>query len=137
MKRLIHSIIFRGAASALFVCFGAASAEPSPEVTSLPQWAQRAQARLGLSVTQQQELRALVDANSECMRQLQVRYAGETSALAHRAQRDEMAGLQREFRDSLALILSASQLTEWDVLLEELLGEVHLRNAPRLAEAVH
>jgi hypothetical protein len=48
-----------------------------------------------------------------------------------------MAGLQREFRDSLALILSASQLTEWDVLLEELLGEVHLRNAPRLAEAVH
>jgi hypothetical protein len=137
MKRLIHSIICRGAAGALFVCFGAASAEPPSGITTLPQWAQRAQARLGLSATQQQQLRALVDENSERLRQLQLRYAGESSAPAHRAQRDEMAGLQREFRGSLAVILSASQLTEWDVLLEELLGEVHLRNAPRLAEAVH
>jgi hypothetical protein len=42
-----------------------------------------------------------------------------------------MAGLQTEFRAKLALILTAEQLGEWDALLEELLGEVHMRYLPR------
>lgn len=45
----------------------------------------------------------------------------------------EMETLQREFRAGLARILEPEQLAEWNVLLEELLGAVHLRNAPMLA----
>jgi hypothetical protein len=45
-----------------------------------------------------------------------------------------MAGLQRRFRGELALILTAAQLIAWDALLEELLGEVHMRHLPRMVD---
>ena len=127
-------MIYKGAATALFACAGAAQGEPSPEVARLPQWVVRAQERLALTPAQQRELRVLVDENSERMRTLQARY---DSAAPRQAQREELALLQREFRENLSLILTLPQLAEWDVLLEELLGEVHLRNAPRLADGVH
>jgi hypothetical protein len=138
MKRSFGSILCRSAASALFACMGVASAEAGPETTtSLPQWVLRAQARLGLTAGQQVELRALVDENSARLCQLQVRYAGRNSPAAHRAQRDEMAAVQRQFRDGLGTILTATQLATWDALLEELLGEVHMRNTLQLAAAAH
>jgi hypothetical protein len=134
MSRRIRSMICKGAAAALLACAGNAPAEAADEITSLPQWVLRAQERLALSSVQQQELRALSDGNSERLRALQVHYLGNGDAQARRAQRDEMALMQQDFRNHLAVILSSGQLTEWDALLEELLGEVHLRNAPRLAE---
>ena len=45
--------------------------------------------------------------------------------------------MQDDFRKRLAAILTPGQLAEWDTLVEELLGEVHLRNSPRLAEGMH
>ena len=137
MKRLVGSILCRGAAGALFACFGVGSAEAEPETGSLPQWVLRSQARLGLSAEQQVELCALVDENSARLRQLQLRHAGRNSAAAHRAQRGEMAVVQRQFRDRLGIILSAAQLAAWDALLEELLGKVHMRHTPRFAPVAH
>jgi hypothetical protein len=122
MARRFRSLICNGAATALLVCSGAAVAEPPAETRSLPQWVLRAQERLSLKPVQQRELRALVDENS--IRMLALRPGG-------------MAELQREFRLGLAEILTPEQLAEWDTLIEELLGEVHLRNAPRFADAVH
>jgi hypothetical protein len=135
MKRLAGSILCRS--GALFACCGVASAEAGPESTSLPQWVPRAEARLGLSAGQETELRALADENSARLRQLQVRHAGRNSAAAHRAQRDEMAMVQRRFRDRLETILSGAQLVAWDALLQELLGEVHMRNTPQSAAVAH
>jgi len=104
---------------------------------SLPQWVLRAQERLGLKPVQQRELRTLVDSNSDRLRELQARYPAGDDANSRRAQLDEMAAVQREFRVGLTAILSPEQIAEWDALLEELLGEVHLRNAPRLADSLH
>lgn len=137
MSRRIRSLIRNGAATALLVCAGAAPAEPLAEVRSLPQWVLRAQERLGLTQGQQRELRALVDENSNRLRDLQARRAAANDAARGRVRRDELAALQREFRANLAGILTPAQLAEWDVLVEELLGEVHLRNAPRLADTMH
>ncbi len=136
VSRRFRSLICKGAAAAILVCAGDAPAEPVNDVRSLPQWVLRAQERLGLQPAQQRELRALVDANAGRMRELQERLAARTD-VDTRAQRDGMAALQREFRDNLAAILSPQQLAEWDALVEELLGEVHLRNAPRLAGGLH
>jgi len=115
-------MICNGAATALLVCSGAAVAEPPAQSRSLPQWVLRAQERLSLEPVQQRELRALVDDNATRMLTLQP---------------GGMADLQREFRRRLAEILTPEQLGEWDALIEELLGEVHLLNAPRFADAVH
>jgi len=136
MTRRVHSMFFRGMATAWFACTAPALADPEPAVTSLPQWVMRAQQRLGLQPEQQRELRTLVDANSERLRELREFYPGD-SVDARQAQREAMAGLQYEFRGGLARILTPGQLAEWDTLIEELLGEVHLRNAPRFADSAH
>lgn len=137
MTRRIRSFLCRGAATALFACAGPALADPEPTVTSLPQWVVRAQERLGLEPAQQRELRILVDANSERLRELREHQAELDPSDARRAQRDAMAVLQFEFRGELARILTPEQLAEWDTLVEELLGQVHLRNAPRYADSAH
>ena len=137
MNRRIRTILWRSAASALLACAGPALADPEPSVTNLPQWVLRAQERLGLQPAQQLELRTLVDENSERLRELRERHAYLDSSDARRTQREAMAALQSEFRGELARILTPSQLTEWDALVEELLGQVHLRNAPRYADSAH
>src|SRR5688572_3373765 len=123
MSRRIRTLLCQGAASALFVA-GAAFAEPD-DIGSLPHWMLRARQRLALEPTQQRELRLLVDDNAARLRSLP------------RVRHEDMQSLQREFRDALAQILTPDQLAEWNLLLEELLGAVHLRNAPMLAERRH
>ena len=123
MSSRIRSILWQGAASALMMS-GPAFADPVTEVASLPQWVVRAQQRLALKPIQQRELRALVDDNTVRLQSLQQRHPTF----------DDMDALQREFRAELARILEPEQLAAWDALLEELLGAVHLRNAPILAE---
>ena len=104
--------------------------EAGREVTSLPQWMLRAQQRLALDPAQQRELGRLVRASAERMRDMSV-------SVSRHAYREEMAALRREFRESLVGILSTEQLAEWDALLEELLGEVHLRHAPLSVNGAH
>ena len=104
-------------------------------VISLPQWVVRAQERLGLDPSQQWDLRVLVDANAERLREMRERYAGQDTNDSRRGQRDEMAALQLRFRSELRGILTPEQLSEWDELIEELLGQVHLRHAPRMADS--
>lgn len=122
-----------GAVSALLACAGDAVADTRPPANSLPQWVLRAQERLALQPAQQRELRLLVDGNAVRLDEMRLRFADETTADARRAQREVMAGIQLDFRQGLAGILSPEQLAEWDVLVEELLGQVHLRHAPRVA----
>jgi hypothetical protein len=121
MARRFRTILWQGAASA-FLMGEPAFADPVEEVQNLPQWVVRAQRRLALKPAQQRELRMLVDDN-----------AARMQSLPRQLRTDGMAGLQREFRGGLARILEPEQLAEWDILLEELLGAVHLRNAPTLA----
>ena len=137
MTRRVRSILCHGAATAWFACVGPSFAETGATPTSLPQWVLRAQERLGLQLAQQRELRTLVDQNAERLREWRESQAQPESAEARRKQRDAMAALQLEFRGRLAEILTPAQLAEWDALIEELLGQVHLRNAPRLAELAH
>jgi hypothetical protein len=125
MATRIRSMIC-GSALTLFACTGTTLAEAADEITSLPQWVQRAQQRLALLPAQQRELHVLINDNSEKLEALQERAA--------KLRRQELESLQREFRHELARILSDAQLAQWDALLEELLGEVHLRNLPLLAE---
>jgi hypothetical protein len=133
MPRRVRSLLCRGAATALIACAGPALPGPQP-VTSLPQWMVRAQERLGLEPAQQRELRMLVDANADRLHELRERYADDTSPQARKLQLQELAGLQLEFRHRLAAILTTAQLAEWDTLIEELLGRVHLLNPPRLVD---
>lgn len=126
MSRRIRSILWHGAASALFVMAEPAFADPVDEVNSLPQWVVRAQHRLGLSGAQQRELRTLVDDNNVKMQ-----------ALPRQFQPEQMQALQREFRAGLARILEPEQLAAWDTLLEELLSAVHMRNPPMVAGRSH
>lgn len=128
MARRFRSLLCSGAASALFAVAGTALADPVVESGDLTQWVQRAQHRLALKPAQQRELRALVDDNTVKLQALQQ---------SRQARLEEMAALQREFRVGLGSILSPDQLTQWDLLLEELLGEIHLRNTPILAERAH
>jgi hypothetical protein len=121
MARRFRSILWQGAASA-FLMGGPAIADLAEDVHSLPQWVVRAQQRLAFKPVQQRELRMLVDDN-----------AAKMQSLPRQSRTEGMAALQREFRVGLARILEPGQLAEWDVLLEELLGAVHLRNAPMLA----
>lgn len=121
MARRLRSILWQGAASA-FLIAEPAFADPVEDLRSLPQWVVRAQQRLALRPAQQRELRMLVDDNSVKMESLPRHFRPE-----------EMQALQREFRLGLARILEPGQLAEWDALLEELLGAVHMRNAPVLA----
>jgi hypothetical protein len=132
MKRF-RSALCQAAVSALLACAGDAVADPRPPATSLPQWIMRAQERLGLQPGQQRELRLLVDGNAVRLDEMRLRFAHDSTAGASRAQREAMAGIQLDFRQGLAGILSPEQLVEWDVLVEELLGQVHLRHAPRVA----
>jgi hypothetical protein len=120
MARRFRSFLWQGAASA-FLITEPAFAEPVDDVFSLPQWAARAQQRLALKATQQRELRVLLDDNSARMHALPPLCAEEVTAM------------QREFRVGLARVLEPAQLAEWHVLLEELLGAEHPRNAPVLA----
>lgn len=137
MTRRIHSILCRGAATALIACASPVLADPEPAITSLPQWVVRAQERLGLQPGQQHDLRMLVDANSERLRELRERQEELDPSDARGSQREAMVALQFEFRGELARILTPDQLAEWDALVEELLGQVHLRNAPRYADSAH
>jgi hypothetical protein len=123
MSRRIRSIVWQGAASALFVMAEPVYADPL-EVNHQPPWVVRAQQRLALKPEQRRELRALVDDNTARLQALQ---EGHPTF-------DDMQALQRAFRVELARILDPGQLQAWDTLLEELLGAVHLRNAPMLAE---
>jgi hypothetical protein len=134
MTRRFPSFVCHYAAIVLLACAIPAIADNGP-VTSLPQWISQAQQRLGLQAGQQRELRALVDANAERLRELRERNGDLGAGEARRAQREEMANLQLEFRSRLVGILTPVQLAEWDSLVEELLGQIHLRHAPRLAEA--
>lgn len=127
MSRRIRSILCQGAASALLVIGEPTFADPVEGSNSLPQWVVRAQQRLALKPAQQRELRTLVDDNTSRLQALQ----------GHHPTGDDLAQLQREFRVGLGRILDAEQLAEWDSLLEELLGAVHLRNTPVLAESRH
>jgi hypothetical protein len=128
MARRIRSLLCSGAASALFAVAGTALADPVVESGDLTQWVQRAQHRLALKPAQQRELRALVDDNTVRLQALQ---------RLPQARLEEMVAVQREFRAGLGLILSPEQLVQWDLLLEELLLEIHLRNTPVLAERAH
>jgi Spy/CpxP family protein refolding chaperone len=121
-----------GAASALLACGGEAIADTPRMVSSLPQWVTQAEERLALQPEQQRELRLLVDGNAERLDEMRERFAGD-SPEARRAQRTAMAGLQLEFRQGLAAILTPRQLAEWDQLVEELLGQLHLRHGTHLA----
>jgi len=121
MARRLRSFLWQGAASA-FLIAEPAFADPVDDVRSLPQWVVRAQLRLALKPAQQRALRMLVDDNSVKMESLPRQFRPE-----------DMQALQREFRVRLARILEPGQLAEWDALLEELLGEVHMRHAPMLA----
>jgi len=135
MGQRFRYMICNGTATALLACANAVPAEPLAEVRSLPQWVLRAQERLALEPAQQRELRALIDANAERLRELQARHA--TSDAGRGLRREELTVVQLEFRRRLVAILTPGQLAEWDALVEELLGEVHLRNAPRLAAGLH
>src|SRR5689334_8092148 len=117
MSHRIRNILWQGAASALLVIGEPAFADPVDEVNSLPQWVVRAQQRLALNPAQQRELHALVDDNNAKMQ-----------SLARQPRPEDMQRLRSEFRDGLGRILEPAQLAEWDALLEELLGAVHLRN---------
>jgi hypothetical protein len=143
--RRVRSIVCRGAATALIACTGPALAqsglinsgpanseaeETGRTITSLPQWMLRAQQRLALDQAQQRELGRLVRASAERMREM-------SASGSRHAYREEMAALRREFRESLVGILSTEQLAEWDALLAELLGEIHLRHAPLLVNGAH
>jgi len=140
-------MICRGAATALIACSGATLADvevtdPEPAnsrqlVTSLPQWVLQAQQRLALDPAQQRLLRELVDGNSERLREMRARLAQPGASESPRPRHKEMAALQQEFRDALVGILTPAQLAEWDALIEDLLGEVHLRNAPWLGDRAH
>lgn len=114
---------------------GAAWADPEPDAGGLPEWVLRAQERLALNATQRRELCLLVDENSERLRTLQNRYAVASPDDSGRAQREEMAGLQRKFRGDLALLLSGEQLAAWDALLGELLGKEAVHRLPPMAGA--
>jgi hypothetical protein len=133
MTRWIRFFACHGVAVALLFCAAPALADGVP-ATSLPQWITQAQQRLGLQIGQQRQLRALVDENSERLRELRESHSPLDGSEARRAQREAMASLQVEFRGRLVGILTPGQLIEWDSLVEELLGEIHLRNAPRVAE---
>jgi len=137
MASRFRSYLYQGAASALIACATPAFPDPAEESASLPQWMVRAQQRLALKPAQQLELRDLVELNTSRLAALQRRLRLQPGDEQARARLDEMAALQRDFRERLAAILSPGQLAEWDTLLEELLGEVHLRNAPLLVERQH
>ena len=122
MARRFRSILWQGAAASALLMAEPIFADPVDDVHSLPQWVLRAQQRLALTPAQQRELRVLVDDNAVKMH-----------SLPRRMRRETMEALQREFRVGLAGILEPEQLAEWNVLLEELLGAVHMRNAPMLA----
>jgi hypothetical protein len=122
MSRRFRSFLWQGAASAFLVIGEPAIADAAEEVGHLPQWVVRAQQRLALRPAQQRAIHRLVDENT--MR---------IQALPHRPGAAQMEAMQREFRAGLARVLEPEQLAEWNVLLEELLGAVHLRNAPMLA----
>ena len=122
MSRRFRSFIWQGAASAFLVIGEPGIADAADDVGHLPQWVVRAQQRLALTPAQQREVRQLVDENTVKMQ-----------ALPRQRPPAEMETLQREFRAGLARILEPEQLAEWNVLLEELLGAAHLRNAPMLA----
>ena len=122
MSRRFRSFLWQGAASAFLVIGEPGIADAADDVGHLPQWVVRAQQRLALTPAQQREVRRLVDENTAKMR-----------SLLHPPKPAEMETLQREFRVGLARILEPEQLAEWNVLLEELLGAAHLRNAPMLA----
>ena len=80
MTRRIRSLLFSGAASAIFAVAGTALADPIVETGDLTQWVQRAQQRLALKPAQQRELRALVDDNTPARLQaLQPIAAGATA----------------------------------------------------------
>jgi|SRR5262245_43941189 len=137
MTSRFRHLFFRGAASALFACATPAFPDPVEESGNLPQWMVRAQLRLALQPDQLRELRELVDLNNSKLAALQLRPDPRTGDEQLRARRREVTSLQREFRDGLAAIMSPAQLAEWDKLLAELLGEVHLRNAQLLAGLQH
>jgi len=122
MSRRFRSILWHDAASALLGIGEPTLAEQGDDTRSLPHWVVLAQQRLGLNRAQRGALRLLVDDNAVKMQ-----------SLPRQLRPEEMEAMHREFRAGLAHILGPQQLAEWDLLLDELLGAVHLRNAPVLA----
>ncbi|HKU89611.1 MAG TPA: hypothetical protein VJP84_07440 [Steroidobacteraceae bacterium] len=113
-----RSILWQGAASALLIG-EPAIADQVDEAHRPPHWVVRAQQRMALKGSQQRALRTLVDDNALKMQSL-------PSQRSH----EDVEILRGEFRAGLAQILHPRQIAAWDLLLEELLGAVHLRNAP-------
>lgn len=137
MGRRFRHYFFRGAASALVAYATPAFADPVEDATDLPGWMQRAQQRLALTSSQRRDVRELVELNTSRLAALQRRQElqalGEQGLVPH----DELAAIQHEFRAGLSASLSPVQLAAWDRLLEELSGEVALRNAVVLARRQH
>ena len=130
MASRFRHLFFQGAASAFLACATPAFADPDDDPANLPRWMVRAQRRLALKPSQQLELRDLADLNGSKLTALQRRRGLRAGDEEVRARRPEIADLQREFRDGLAVILSPQQLAAWDSLLAELLGEVRPHDAP-------
>lgn len=130
------------AVAVLVACAGPAMGDPGTRAdsatpsSSLSQWTSSAQARLGLQASQQRELRALVDGNAERLREMFEHRRADTDD-SRLSMHEELDALRQDFRDGLERILTLEQLAEWDALIEELAGAVHLRNAPRLADSAH
>ena len=126
-------MLFRSAVTALFAWSGGAVADPEePAVTSPTPWALRAQQRLALDPGQQRELRALSDERSQRLCEVSVEPGAPGPS---RAQCEEMAALQLEFRQALTGILTPAQLVEWDALIDELISRVHLDNLPQVTRS--
>jgi hypothetical protein len=113
-----RSILWQGAASALLMG-EPAIADQIDDALRPPHWVVRAQQRLSLNASQQRALRILVNDN-----------ALKVLSLPSRRCHEDVEILRGEFRAGLAQILHPRQVAEWDRLLEELLGALHLRNAP-------
>jgi hypothetical protein len=114
-SRRIRSILRQGAASALLVS-EPATADPADDAGRLSRWAGRAQQRLGLTPAQQRALQVFI--GEQTVKQ----------SLPRQSRAAPVEALQHEFRAGLARILGPDQLAEWDLLLEELPGALHVHH---------
>jgi hypothetical protein len=109
---------------------GTASAQQASRPAPSPEMQQRiaqAKARLQLTPEQEPKLRALLEEEGGKLRALQQKYAGDDSAQAHSAKRQEARAIQQDFRGKLQAVLTPQQLTEWDQMASERRAEMRER----------
>jgi Skp family chaperone for outer membrane proteins len=109
---------------------GTASAQQASRLAPSPEMQQRiaqAKARLQLTPEQEPQLRALLEEEGGKLRALQQKYAGDGSAQAHSAKRQEARAIQQDFRGKLQAVLTPQQLTEWDQMASERRAEMRER----------